>query len=64
MQEAHLTEAAVGSLTNDPEPRRVLLRVVIESKLELGPSDHRSSKPWAEAQAMPGKRARTRRHGH
>ena len=53
----------------DPEPvektrapRRVLLRVEIESKLGLGPSDHRSSKPWADAEAVPAKRARLRRH--
>ena len=43
------------------EPRRVLLRVEIESKLGLGPSEHRSSKPYAGAEALPAKRARLRR---
>jgi hypothetical protein len=44
------------------EPRHVVLRVEIESKLELGPSDHRSSKPWGHEETTPSKRARTRRH--
>jgi hypothetical protein len=43
------------------EPRRVMLRVVIESKLDLGPSDHQSSRATASAEPMAAKRARSRR---
>ena len=64
MQEAHGMGSSVDA---EPEeqpqrPREVMLRVVIESKLELGPSDHRSSKPWGHEEATPTRRARTRRH--
>ena len=45
------------------DPRRVMLRVEIQSKLGFGPSEHRSSKPWAGVDAVPSKRARLhRRH--
>jgi hypothetical protein len=34
----------------------------IESKLGLEPSDHRSSRPKADDEPVPAKRARLRRH--
>jgi hypothetical protein len=67
MQEAHglgLMGLAVDAKPEEEpqKPREVVLRVVIESKLELGPSDHRSSKPWGHQETTPGKRARAHRH--
>ena len=64
MQEAPGTGLAVDARPEEQarEPRQVMLRVEIESKLELGPSDHRSSKPWGHDEPTPSKRARTRRH--
>jgi hypothetical protein len=44
-----------------PETPQVLLRVLIQSKLGLEPSDHRSSGPRANAEPVPSKRARSRR---
>ena len=64
MQEAHGMGFSVDAKPEDQpqKPRHVVLRVEIESKLELGPSDHRSSKPWGHEETTPSKRARTRRH--
>jgi hypothetical protein len=64
MQEELGTGLAVDARPEEQarEPRQVMLRVEIESKLELGPSDHRSSKPWGYDEPTPSKRARTRRH--
>jgi hypothetical protein len=69
MQKANVTGASDASMTRPanpdlrkgPEPPRVLLRVEIASKLGFGPSEHRSSKPWANAEEAPVKRARARR---
>jgi hypothetical protein len=62
MEEAHETEAVAGRSITNLWARPVRIRVEIESKLELGPCDHRSAKPWAVQDEMPTKRARTRRH--
>jgi hypothetical protein len=62
MPEPHGTETAA---TTGPAllklPRPVMLSVQIESKLGLGPSDHRSSGPSANDEPLTGKRARLRR---
>lgn len=46
------------------EPPGVMLRVLIQSKLGLGPTDHRSRRPRANPDPMPGKRARSHNHTH
>ena len=67
-EEAHVAAArhngstvAAESAEQPTAPRRVMLRVVIESKLDLGPSDHRSSRATVGAEPVPAKRARSRR---
>lgn len=72
MSEAHRSETAAMKaehaalpVTGEPaEPRRVMISVLIESKLGIGPSDHRSSRPAADEQPVFNKRARSRRHSH
>lgn len=67
-EEARLTHAEAthqhGSSDDGKpaEPRRVMLSVPIESKLGLGPSDHRSRTSRANTEPAPSKRARIRRH--
>jgi len=67
-EEAHAAATRFRGSIIDPEPaeepvepRRVMLRVVIESKLDLGPSDHQSSRATASAEPVAAKRARSRR---
>jgi hypothetical protein len=64
MPEAHGTETVAAETWRVllELPRPVMLSVQIESKLGLGPSDHRSSGPSANAEPLTGKRARIRRH--
>ena len=60
MQEAH--EGNDARASEPPKPLGVMLSGRIESKLGLEPSDHRSSKPRGDQDAMPAKRARLRRY--
>jgi hypothetical protein len=64
MQEVHGGNdgQAAARAEKTPETRRVMLSGRIESKLGLEPSDHRSSKPRGDQDAMPAKRARLRRY--
>lgn len=67
MTEVHGPETAASEFRDaavespPAEAPGVMVRVLIESKLELGPSEHRSSRPKAD-EPMPTRRARTRRH--
>ena len=62
-KEARSTHAA-ASRHHRAEPPGVMLRVLIQSKLGLGPTDHRSRRPRANPDPMPGKRARSHNHTH
>jgi hypothetical protein len=58
MPEAHGLHK--GSAQRSHESRGVMLTVRIESKLGLEPSEHRSSRPRADEDPAPNKRARLR----